>query len=36
MQLGLRAAAELIGGPALTLFGLGYWLTALSRGPWFK
>ena len=36
MQLGLRAAAELIGGPVLTLFGLGYWLTALSRGPWFK
>ena len=36
MQLGLRATAELIGGPALTLFGLAYWLHALSTGPWFR
>jgi hypothetical protein len=36
MQLGLRAAAELIGGPALTLFGLAYWLHALSVSPWFR
>jgi hypothetical protein len=33
-QLGLRATAELIGGPALTLFGLGYWLHVLSSGRW--
>ncbi|HVP14830.1 MAG TPA: GIDE domain-containing protein [Terriglobales bacterium] len=31
MDLGLRAAAELVGGPLLTLFGLGYWADALSR-----
>jgi hypothetical protein len=31
MDLGLRAIAELIGGPFLTLFGLGYWADALSR-----
>jgi hypothetical protein len=35
-QLGLRATAELIGGPALTLLGLAYWLHALSAGPWFR
>ena len=35
MQLGLRATAQLIGGPALTLFGLAYWLHALSTGRWF-
>jgi hypothetical protein len=34
--LGLRAAAEMAGGPVLTLFGLGYWLAVLSRGQWFK
>ena len=28
-QLGLRAAGELVAGPALTLMGLGYWLHAL-------
>jgi E3 ubiquitin ligase len=33
-QLGLRAYAELLGGPALTLLGLGYWLTALHAGRW--
>ena len=33
-QLGLRAAAGLVGGPALTLFGLGYWLLALGAGRW--
>ena len=33
LTLGLRAWAELIGGPALTVFGLGYWLQYLaSRG----
>jgi hypothetical protein len=36
MQLGLRATAELIGGPALTMFGLAYWLHALSTGHWFR
>jgi hypothetical protein len=36
MQLGLRATAELVGGPALTLFGLAYWLHALSTSPWFR
>ncbi len=30
-QLGLRATAELIGGPFLILFGLGYWADYLSR-----
>jgi hypothetical protein len=34
LQLGLRAMAGLVGGPALTLFGLGYWLLALSAGRW--
>ncbi len=33
-QLGLRAVAELIGGPVLTLFGLGYWLSVWSHGSW--
>lgn len=36
MQLGLRATAELIGGPALTLFGIAYWLHVLSTGQWFR
>ena len=36
MQLGLRATAELVGGPALTLFGLAYWLHVLSTSPWFR
>jgi hypothetical protein len=36
MQLGLRASAELIGGPALALFGLAYWLHALSVSRWFR
>jgi hypothetical protein len=36
MQLGLRATARLIGGPALTLFGLAYWLHALSTSRWFR
>lgn len=31
-QLGLRAIAELAGGPTLTLFGLGYWLYTISAG----
>ncbi len=34
LQLGLRAMAGLVGGPALTLFGLGYWLLALGGGRW--
>lgn len=36
VQLGLRATARLIGGPALTLFGLAYWLHALSMSRWFR
>jgi hypothetical protein len=35
MQLGMRATAELVGGPALTLFGLAYWLHVLSTGRWY-
>jgi len=35
-QLGLRAMAELVAGPALTLFGLAYWLQALRAGQWFR
>ena len=31
-RLGLRAFAELAGGPALTLFGLGYWIYKISAG----
>jgi len=31
-RLGLRAFAELAGGPALTLFGLGYWIYTISAG----
>lgn len=36
LSLGARALMQLVGGPALTLFGLGYWVFALSRGhrPW--
>jgi hypothetical protein len=33
-QLGLQAVAGMLGGPALTLFGLGYWLIALGAGRW--
>jgi len=33
-QLGFRAVGGLVGGPALTLFGLGYWLLFLSSGHW--
>jgi len=36
VQLGLRATAELVGGPALTLFGLAYWISALRSLPWFR
>jgi len=36
VQLGLRATAELIGGPVLALFGLAYWLHALSMSRWFR
>ena len=36
VQLGLRATAQLMGGPALTLFGLAYWLHALSLSRWFR
>jgi hypothetical protein len=31
-SLSLRAVAELAGGPALTLFGIGYWLYTISAG----
>jgi len=36
MQLGLRATAELVGGPVLTMFGLAYWLHVLSTSRWFR
>lgn len=36
LQLGLRAVAGLVGGPALTLFGLAYWLLALQGAPWSR
>ncbi len=34
LDLGLRAAGQLVGGPALALFGLGYWLYQLGAGHW--
>ena len=36
LSLGARALLQLVGGPALTVFGLGYWLMAWSSGrkPW--
>jgi hypothetical protein len=36
LDLGARAVLRLAGGPALTLFGLFYWLVAMSSGrkPW--
>ena len=36
LTLGARALAQLVGGPVLTLCGLGYWLLAVSSGrrPW--
>ena len=36
LTLGVRATLELVGGPALTLIGLGYWLMTLQSGrmPW--
>ena len=36
LDLGARAILQLVGGPALSLFGLGYWVMALSSGrrPW--
>jgi hypothetical protein len=33
-QLGWQAAVGLVGGPAVTLSGLGYWLLALAAGRW--
>jgi putative heme degradation protein len=35
-SLGARALLQLVGGPVLTVAGLGYWLMALSSGrkPW--
>jgi hypothetical protein len=33
MRFGGLAIAQLFGGPALTLFGLGYWLVAAPL-PW--
>jgi E3 Ubiquitin ligase len=35
LQLGWTATAKLIGGPLLTLIGLGWWLTRLSSGALF-
>ena len=32
LGLGLKAAAKLVGGPALAILGLGYWLMELSSG----
>ena len=36
LSLGARALLQLVGGPALTVIGLGYWLMAWSSGrkPW--
>ena len=36
LSLGARALLQLVGGPVLTVAGLGYWLMALSSGrkPW--
>jgi hypothetical protein len=36
LSLGARALLQLVGGPVLTVGGLGYWLMALSSGrkPW--
>jgi hypothetical protein len=36
LTLGARALLQLVGGPILTVAGLGYWLMALSSGrrPW--
>ena len=31
LTLGVRAWAQILGGPALTLFGLGYWLLFLAN-----
>ncbi len=36
LQLGFRAAGGLVGGPALVLFGLGYWLLFLGAGHWSR
>ena len=36
LELGARALGKLVAGPALTLFGLGYWLYALSSRSIFK
>jgi len=33
--LGVKALAKLVGGPALTVLGLGYWLYAFSSGEVF-
>ena len=36
LGLGFQGFSQLLGGPAMTLFGLGYWLYALSTGSVFK
>jgi hypothetical protein len=36
LQLGLRAVAELVGGPALALIGLAFWISVLGSLPWFR
>ena len=35
VELGARAFLKLVGGPALTVFGFGYWLYAISSGGAF-
>ncbi len=32
VTLGMKCVAQLVAGPALTLFGLGYWLSVLKAG----
>ena len=34
LGLGLHALGGLLGGPAVTLFGLAYWLDRLAHGKW--
>jgi type IV secretory pathway TrbD component len=32
LDLGIQAVAQVVGGPILSLFGLGWWLLALAAG----
>ncbi len=34
LSLGVRATLQLVGGPVLTVAGLGYWVVTLSSGHW--